>query len=795
MGWHFVGLLVGAILYAGANSLAPKDALLGAGLVIAAMLTWLWALVRALKKVGKDEEDSSSTPDTPSDPGAVPVRFGGFARQATPDELPWCIATSYRITYVVNGVESDPSDSVTVGPSATQADPRFTVTKPAGVDLIEWYRSIGTSQTWTKHTELMVPDGERFIDRTNPCDVFAPEPPTRPQPFGQFDGMWGAEAGPGFVPWCVPTRYRARYVRGTSIVSDWSEQSVEFRSDTYTKPGVRIENPRAGFTIEWSISTNITLPPGNSSGTDDPDIGEFKGQTFTFVRNHESRTPTILSLWLPLGDFVWEDNPMSITLNVHDFVDAWNSLTNSGEFELPLLSVTPSGKLALEAIPSSSAMTTILDDTSSPGHAPDWPGWWYVMGFDQVQLTNQPLLASRWPESQVVGTGPEFVDTANPCTTITPPDNVPVLVGWAGSVGAAGNRSEFPWCQPTSYRWSFVDEERKIESEPSEPSALVFAPVDDPLRHTPILAVQKPAGMKVKWYRNDNPQLKNNWVDHTHAMQRQSENLTTGEVRFTDMGDNPCTDPYRPPTPTTPPIAFEGGWNQIAGEGAVPWCIPTVYFTRHVVGNMVSDWSPVSTTFQSMIRTHPRLIATSTMEEFDTQWGRSDPTNRTIIFNCLGQVGGECNTVGELSVNRGGNITTITMDLSRFWNPDRGLIITTANDFIEYWNAQHGLTVGRLSIQPDRHLLMSLVTPFTGRVTFTGSAVSQWLRNSLGFRDQRDIANGTYPSDFPLTGPLVITPIDGAIGENFIDFDNPCVKPNRPTQAPQPFGWNRNFPS
>lgn len=259
MTWHFVGLLLAVILFAVANTLPPHDNLGAVGLLVLSLFGLLWTVIKSLQdNVGlRAPTDDPSDPSDPggNDPIGIPLRFGGFSRQATLDELPWCIATSYRITYVVNGVESDPSDPTTVGPSGTETEPRFTVNRSPGVDHIEWYRAVA-SGSFENHTMDLQANGE-YIDKLNPCDSFTPEPPTQPQTFGQFGGMWAAEAGPGFVPWCVPTVYRARYVRGTGIASDWSYPSVEFISDQYTNPGIEIVNPVPGFAIEWMVEPNM----------------------------------------------------------------------------------------------------------------------------------------------------------------------------------------------------------------------------------------------------------------------------------------------------------------------------------------------------------------------------------------------------------------------------------------------------------------------------------------------------------------------------------------------------------
>ena len=584
--------------------------------------------------------------------------------------------------------------------------------------------------------------------------------------------MWEAEAGPGFVPWCVPTEYHARYVRGTSIASDWSSPSIIFASPEYTNPVVSVA-ARPGFQVRWGRSY-----PAGAVLLDCIQVG---GQctavgTMSFV----SRNATI-----DLSNY-WIPGQPRVVIAVNDFINAWNA---NNAATIGQLSLQPNGIMLMSSFFRLNQATTVSGNALS---------WWRALGFsDTVASSSGSIQGLRPPNGNAdispidEATSNIFTDSNNPCTTINPPDNVPVLVGWGGSVGAAGNRSEFPWCQPTSYRWSFYDPNTEMESDPSEPSALVFAPEDDPLRHTPILAVRKPAGMTVRWYRNDNPQFKNNWVDHTHAMERHSANLATGEVRFTDIGDNPCNDPYRPPAPADPP---EGEWSQAAGEGVVPWCIPTRYHTRYANGNMIGDWSQPSAEFYSLDYTYPSLTA-STIDGFDTQWGRSDPTNPTIVFNCLAPVGSECNTVGVMQLFFGHFLnTTVTIDLSRFWNPDQSLIVTTANEFIDYWNTQHGLTVGRLDIQPNTRLRMSLLTQRSGIVSFGGSAALPWLSDSLGFNSTLMIAdNGTILASRPPNGPLIVTPIVGAIGEDFIDFNNPCVKPNRPAQAPNPVGWNRTF--
>lgn len=374
----------------------------------------VWALTR-----------SSSTPPTKPDPGVDPIpepgiRFERFDKQISGDANPWCIATRYRIAYIVNGVESEPDPSVEVGPSSTETDPVFSLTLPAGVDAVKWYRAEAPSFVWRDHTSRMeeVPSQKTtayYIDHFNPCD----EPPTRPEPFGTFGGMWNATASEGALPWCVPTRYRARYVRGERV-SAWSEESIEFESQIYTQPGVKIVNPAPGSTIEWIVSSNITLPAGNSGSGRNP-TDDRDAQNFKFIDVDESGSYIKWTFWLQLADF-WVPGSTSLTIPLTDFVNEWNT---NVEYDPALkeLRITPEGKLALDPIPSNQSDAIELSDE-------DWPGWWMEMGFNQFEPTNQPIVASRLPRSTIVHTGSQFVDTNNMCRPRNSPSTRPRFVGW-----------------------------------------------------------------------------------------------------------------------------------------------------------------------------------------------------------------------------------------------------------------------------------------------------------------------------------------------------------------------------
>ncbi len=86
-----------------------------------------------------------------------------------------------------------------------------------------------------------------------------PNAPSVPVPNGQFEGLWTVLAdGPGVVPWCVPTMYRARYVNGDQR-SDWSDYTETCQSIKYSRPGFRVAEV-AGFDVEWEISSPGLFP-------------------------------------------------------------------------------------------------------------------------------------------------------------------------------------------------------------------------------------------------------------------------------------------------------------------------------------------------------------------------------------------------------------------------------------------------------------------------------------------------------------------------------------------------------
>jgi len=731
---------------------AAKGGLVLAGLLLLALV--VWGISTALSS---DKPDPGTGSD--ADPGAsAGIRFVRFDTPVSGNETPWCTATRYRVTYITNGLESDPRPHIDVRSSLTDTDPVVTLKRPATIHEVKWYRAEAADNyaVWRDHTSKMEKmsgtqsgeSGEQYVDRLNPCDGAEPprlEPPPKPEPFGAFEGMWNQEAGDGGLPWCVPTKYRARYRRGDQV-SEWSEDSVEFRSQTHANPGVRVE-PRDGFTVEWVASSTITLPAGNSYSGRTPD---FDAQNFSFSHLGDDNVREEWNFWLDLGAW-WAPGSKSLTMLLKDFVLVWNKAVDADP-SVGKLRINADGLLEIEPFVSDSSPTAELDQE-------DWPGWWKAMGFNRTEPTNVPIVASRVPTSDILFTGEQFVDTQTWCTT----PNRPLSVGFSAR---AGPDKAFAWCKTTAYQFAHVLDGVEIGRSP--PSV----PVQDDVKTDPVFQIVEPAVGTVKWYRTQDGRV----VDHTvHMMKINSE--VPGTARFVDMA-NPCQTPYVPSGPSQPRLNGVFGdnmWNQEAGDGVAPWCEATMYVARYVSDTFTGDWSSPSVIFQSTQFTVPSLVV-DPEPGHTVEWGRKSPS--FIILPCFLYDAGErthCDQRDELDISGPHGITHRRVIFSSFfpdWSPGRNHVWDLAQ-FVTWWNTPvtGGLNIGRLEVLRSGKLALTMADnwgPGTFRIVrqtwweamgfpleFTWSPVLEAIR----------LPNGS-------TGDDSIEII--GTGESLKDFDNPC---------------------
>lgn len=724
------------------------------GVVLAGLLVLtlaVWGISTAL---------SGSKPDSDADPGADPdadastgIRFLRFDTPVSGEETPWCTATRYRVTYIINGLEGEPRPHIAVVSSLTDTDPVLTLKRPATIHEVKWYRAEATDDfaVWRDHTSNMEKmsgkqSGERteqYVDRFNPCDGAEPprlEPPPRPEPFGAFEGMWNQEAGDGSLPWCVPTKYRARYRRGDQV-SDWSDESIEFRSQTYGNPGVRVK-PRDGFTVEW-VSSFITLPAGNSYSGRTPD---FDAQNFSFSRLGDDNVPEEWNLWLDLGGW-WAPGAKSLTMPLKDFVLVWNK-TVDADPGVGKLRINTEGLLEIEPFVSDFATTVELDQE-------DWPGWWKAMGFNRTEPTNVPLVASRVPTSDILFTGEQFVDTQTWCTT----PNRPLFVGFSAR---AGPDKAFAWCTPTTYQFAYVVDGVELGRSP------VSVQVQDNVKTDPVFQIVEPTVGTVKWFRTHDSRIVH--LDHTvHMLKINSE--VPGTARFVDMA-NPCQTPYLPSAPEPRPNGVFGNnmWNQEAGNGVAPWCDHTMYAARYVSDTFTGDWGP-SVLFQSTEFTVPSLTV-DPEPGYTVEWGRRPPNFITLPS---GGREGQYNHEMQLDIHGPHGVIygrkTFMFLFDR--DPTKPTFTMEILEFVKFWNSPRTgeLDLGHIELLPSGKLalhLSHLQGPGTYRV-----ALGIWWE-PMGF-----------PLEFTWAPVLKATRLpDGSMGntsiqiigtgESLKDFDNPC---------------------
>jgi hypothetical protein len=418
-------LLAALLLFGGASHILASDLAVSTALLFGSLALLSWGLVKGLRLVGEGEK--TTNPSTPGDIG--PVTFGGFSR--ADDKFPWCVATKYAIAYEVNGVPSDMSAGTPTIPSSTSTmtDPILTVDRPPSGVNVKWYRATNPNlNTWVDHTQFMSPFGNGtsntldFMDTANPCESpYIPNPPPAPLPAGNVgENMFTAVAGAGVVPWCIATRYFARYARnGQESVS--SLPSPYFYSNNFTFPRLSVPE-QAGLTINWyrevgpECETYITLPV----------ILQFGAPTFYTTFRFSFGANLFFARFV---DFGLHFGNTSILLCLEDFVKVWNeSPPLSGSTGTGGLLRISGGKLIMDPIVVPGAAQPITFNNNVT------PTWWTVMGFNDTGLqTNTTINAERGPNNQLVsanapiGTGPIFTDMQNPCQVPNPPTSAPAF--------------------------------------------------------------------------------------------------------------------------------------------------------------------------------------------------------------------------------------------------------------------------------------------------------------------------------------------------------------------------------
>jgi hypothetical protein len=569
--------------------------------------------------------------------------------------------------------------------------------------------------------------------------------------------MWNQEAGEGVVPWCNPTRYRARYVRGNQA-SAWSEESVEFYSQIYTQPVLKIENPTPGFDIEWIVSSNITLPEGNFPSAPYPNE-DLNGESFWFV------SPQGEDWSISLGmDQFWEPGSSELTIPLSVFVSFWNMnpiYNNPGENRL---TIATDGRLVMDALVSSLSDTAELEDSQRPAQ------WWFTMGFNKIEPTNQPIVASRLPRSNIVNRGPRFVDTSNMCRVPNPPLDRPEFVRWSSSVTA---QSPYAWCKPTKYRYAFVVD--GVQSDWSPESEFKY----DPVLRDPVFQILKPPWIDgLRWERAVGTSNFDEWTDHTNQMIREPG--FQSEAQFADM-TNPCQTPSLPDAPNQPRLnGVFGMWNQQAGEGVVPWCEPTTYIARYITDTLASDWSPESVVFQSMQFTVPSL-AVDPIPGFNVEWARK--TRGPITLSCT-MIGTSCAPQDSTDVTTPAGNQTWAIIFTGLINPTTVPNFTMyIRDFVDTWN-RSSQAIGRLELLSSGKLALAL-NPLNGPGRYTITRGSWWRAMGLPteFDWQPVLESTTVFGNFEIIGQ----------GDMVSDVDNPCLKPNPPQQNLRWVKFDRDF--
>jgi hypothetical protein len=416
-------LLAAVLLFGGASHILASDLAVSTALLLGSLALLSWGLVKGLRLVGEGEK--TTNPSTPGDIG--PVTFGGFSR--ADDKFPWCVATKYRIAYEVNGVISDwsdPSDSVY---SITETDPIIRVSRPNAVNLV-WQRSVGPNFTsWNNHQMQFVTlagGSADYKDVANPCETpYRPDPPPAPVPNGTMgeNNVFTMAALEGSVPWCVPTRYFAKYVRNgqesaPSALSDY------FKSNGFTFPRLMVPD-HPGYDINWyrevgPCETFITLPEWEVPG--EPIMHK---SLFSFVFGNSNNVTRIIDL-----SSIWVAGSPTLTLCLTDFVTIWN---NTPLLQLPGSVEGGGGLLGIDD--GKLFMTPVYPAITSPVSTLFYNSpWWQIMGFNTNGImTNTVTYAARAPNGQLtsqtapIGVGPVFTDMQNPCQLPNPPTSAPAF--------------------------------------------------------------------------------------------------------------------------------------------------------------------------------------------------------------------------------------------------------------------------------------------------------------------------------------------------------------------------------
>jgi hypothetical protein len=224
----------------------------------------------------------------------------------------------------------------------------------------------------------------------------------------------------GSVPWCVPTRYFAKYVRNgqesaPSALSDY------FQSNGFTFPRLMVPD-HPGYDVNWyrevgRCETFITLPAWETLNLP---VSLSTLFAFGFGDNVVGRFIDLSSLWVA--------GSPTLTLCLTDFVTIWNNT--------PLFPGSIEGGGGLLGIADGKLfMTPVYPAITSPISTLFYGSpWWEIMGFNiNGIMTNTVTYAARAPNGQLtartapIGVGPVFTDMQNPCQLPNPPTSAPAF--------------------------------------------------------------------------------------------------------------------------------------------------------------------------------------------------------------------------------------------------------------------------------------------------------------------------------------------------------------------------------
>lgn len=228
-----------------------------------------------------------------------------------------------------------------------------------------------------------------------------PNAPTAPQGAGEFGGKWARVANT--EPWCVPTQYRARYVKtdDPQITSAWSSWSATFQSDEYTHPSLSV-SPVNGYAVEWEITA--------------------LGEEFLNIPVIQP----IVWLWYVsetrAGDHFYIKTNFNYTqpgpVPLDDFIKQFNENRTDGT---SVLSRGPNGHMKLTQFNYPSSVP-VYYSLQRPQQLP----MLHSLGFDETQFeTRKDIIAPHLPvvsgrpaiTRRVMGSS-ALVDTTNPCSKV-----------------------------------------------------------------------------------------------------------------------------------------------------------------------------------------------------------------------------------------------------------------------------------------------------------------------------------------------------------------------------------------